>query len=257
MFIAFINREDQKSKNKSLDLVEKLEEIAPQYPQFIFLFTEDSLNESKKRYLGITWNEEPALALNHMQSIESIVFPRKRSFTSKNIKKFIDDFINGKIEPTSTSHVFDNPFLKIMPNVEHLSQETFSRECFNEGSDVLLLLYDAHGDEEENTMASKFYEKAASRFKELNLSSLKIVAYDIYEHFIPEEIDYTQDLPQLILFPAYHKSPPYRYFRDIRTERLMKKVQESVDIHFELPENYHLSQEELERFQIGLPLEDL
>lgn len=257
MFLAFINRNHSQYGEKSLDLYHKLTRIAPSYPQFIFMFTEDTQNDYKKRYLGITWKEEPAMALNHMQSIDTIVFPRKRPFTRKNIRQFIDDFIDGKIEPTSTSHLFENQYLEIMPTVSHLNRYNFHEECFTEGSDTLLLLYDAFGDEEENTMAAKFYEKAAKRFSEINIPSLKIVAYDIYEHSIPEEIDYTQDLPQLILFPAFHKSPPYRYFQDIRTERLMKKVQESSDISFNLPPNYHLSHEEVLRFESGLPLEDL
>ncbi|CAI2386410.1 unnamed protein product [Moneuplotes crassus] len=258
MFLVFINREHERYKEQSLELYERLTYIAPNYPQFIFMFTEDTENYSKKRYLGITWKEEPAMALNHMQSVDTIVFPRRRPFTTKNIKQFIDDFVNGELDSTGTTLYFENQYLELMPNVIHLNRENFSTECFSKEYDTLLLLYDAYEDEQENTMACKFYEKAAKRFKALSIDSLKIFAYDIYEHSIPEEIGYTQDLPQLILFPA----SPYgnsgaRYIQDIRTERLMKKVQESVHIPFELPPNYHLSNEEIARFEIGLPLEDL
>jgi len=257
MFLAFINREDQRYKEKSLDLYNKLTEIAPQFPQFVFMFTEDTQNESKKRYLGITWKEEPAMALNSAEISDPIVFPRRRPFTKKYIKQFINDFLDGKIESTRISHSFNNEYIEIMPNVKHLSAKTFTNECLKQGTDVLLLFYDAHADEEENTIVSKFLEKAAKRFKDLSIESLKIVAYDIYEHSIPDEIEYTQDLPQLIIFPAYHKDPPYKYVQDIRTKRLMKKVQANVDIKFDLPENFHLNEEELKRFEEGLPFEDL
>lgn len=144
-----------------------------------------------------------------------------------------------------------------MPSVTHLETSTYKQNCLKEGYDTLLLLYDAFGNEEENHMAAKFYEKVAKRFKELNIPTFKIAAYDIYVNSMPLDMEYTQDLPQLIFFPAYHKSPPYRYFQDIRTEKLMRSVQESADIKFELPEYAHLSDEELVRFQSGIPLEDL
>lgn len=257
MYLAFINRKHPKYAEKSLDLYEKLTEIAPKYPQFIFMFTEDTENVAKKRYLGINWKEEPAMAMNYMKSSGSIVFPRSKAFTKKNIEQFIDDYISGEVEVTTTSHYMENQYIALMPNVQHISSRDFEKVCLTKGYDVLLLMYDAYGDEEENTMAAKFYEKTASRFKDISIITLKVVAYDIYEHSIPLELEYTQDLPQLIFFPAYHKSPPYRYFQDIRAEKLMRKVQESSDIKFNLPENYHLNEEEVKRFAIGLPLEDL
>ena len=122
-----------------------------------------------------------------------------------------------------------------MPTVIHADSRNYEKLWMKEGKDVLMLLYDAFGDEEENDMASRFFEKAANRFNELGIASLILVAYDIHENSMPPNIEFTEDLPQLIFFPAFHKAPPYRYFQDIRTEKLMKNVQDSADIKFELP----------------------
>ena len=192
-----------------------------------------------------------------MKGRGSIVFPRRKPFTSKNLKEFINSYIRGDFEISTTAYDFDNKYIFLMPSVQHLDIHNFDRACLKEGKDTLLLLYDSLGDEEENNMAARFYEKTAARFKDLDIKSLRVVAYDIYQHSIPQALEFTQDLPQLIFFPAFHKSPPYRYFQDIRAEKLMKNVQESADIKFELPENYHLNEDELKRFQAGIPLEDL
>ena len=77
MFLIFLNRNHPKYSNQSIELYDILLKIAPQYPIFLFMYTEESQNENKKRYLGITWKEEPSMALNYMRGKGSIVFPRK------------------------------------------------------------------------------------------------------------------------------------------------------------------------------------
>ena len=106
-------------------------------------------------------------------------------------------------------------------------------------------------------MAVKFFEKAAKRFKDANITSVVLGAYDIYANSKMAEMEYTEDLPQLVFLPAFHKKPPFRYFQDIRTKNLMESVQKAADIPFELPPNFFLSEEETKRFKNGYPLEDL
>lgn len=102
MFLAFLDRTHPKYGAESIVLYSHLTQIAPEYPQFIFMFSESSQNEAKKRYLGITWKEEPALALNYIRSKGSIVFPRKRKFTLENIREFLNAYIRGELEQVST-----------------------------------------------------------------------------------------------------------------------------------------------------------
>jgi hypothetical protein len=257
MFLAFLNRNHPQYGEKSIDLYEKLKNIAPLYPQFLFMFTEEINNQSKKRYLGIYWKEEPSLAVNYMKGSGAIVFPRKKPFTEENIRSFIDSYIEGKIETTTTAYDFDNPYMYLMPSVKHLDIANFEKVCLRDSYDTVLLLYDSYESDKQNDIAAKLFEKAANRFKELEIASVVMAAYDIYEHSLPNELEFTQDLPQMIFFPAYHKSPPFRYFQDIRTERLMKHIQESADIKFDLPENFHLNEDEVKRFKSGVPIEDL
>lgn len=120
-----------------------------------------------------------------------------------------------------------------------------------------MLMYDSSDEEGDNDLGAKFFEKVANRFSDANITTVVLAEYDTYAHSIPMDMEYTSNLPQLIFYPAFHKDPPYRYFQDIRTEQLMRSVQKSADIQFDLPENFHLSKQEKKRFDLGLPLEDL
>ena len=77
MFLAFMNREHPEYGKASIELYNTLTKIAPLYPQFIFMFTEETNNESKKRYLGITWKEEVSCTIyfsrNHVFKIKPLV----------------------------------------------------------------------------------------------------------------------------------------------------------------------------------------
>ena len=99
MFITFLDREHSKYGKKSIELYDILSnKIAPAYPQYIFMYTEDTKSDTKRRYLGITWNELPSMALNYMQGTGSVVYPHKRPFSVKNINAFLKAYENGELE---------------------------------------------------------------------------------------------------------------------------------------------------------------
>ena len=97
----------------------------------------------------------------------------------------------------------ENKYINQMPSIKHADSKNYEKLWMKEGTDTLMLLYDAFGDEEENDMASRFFEKASKRFIDLNIITLNLVAYDIHENSMPPNIEYTEDLPQIIFFPAY------------------------------------------------------
>ena len=119
MFLVFLNRNHSKYGSESIELYNILLKITPQYPQFLFMFTEERHNENKKRYLGITWREEPSMALNYMRGRGSIVFPRRKKFTYESVKTFIDSYIKGELEDSSTGKKFNLIFmLKFYINIQ-------------------------------------------------------------------------------------------------------------------------------------------
>ena len=84
MFTAYLNRTHPKYGKDSKELVEKLKEIAKDYPQYQFTYTEDNMWKKKKEEVGIDWDEEPALAFNGFKTkSDHMVFPRKQLFTKK------------------------------------------------------------------------------------------------------------------------------------------------------------------------------
>ena len=90
----------------------------------------------------------------------------------------------------------------------------------------------------------------ASRFKELEVDQVEVGAFDVFTSGFPEGIEFTRDVPQLMIFPAYSKRPPFkRYVGDANGHEIMQFVQKHADIKFALPEYPFFTPEELERYQ--------
>ena len=79
---------------------------------------------------------------------------------------------------------------------------------------------------------------------------MEVGGFDVFTSGFPEGIEFTRDIPQLMIFPAYSKRPPYkRYVGDANGHEIMQFVQKHADIKFALPEYPFFTPEELERHQ--------
>ena len=174
MFTAFINRKSSKHGKESKELLKKLEDLAKDYPNYQFTYTEDNTFREKKEDLGITWNEEPSLAYhNIIKQDRKMVFPRKQPFTKKNLRAFFDACWNGKID----TEEFDLPdkirnFDKNMRNATKLTEKNLD-EFMNEKNDRMVLIFDSSKDFDRGKKITTFFGKAATRFNELNLSGIR------------------------------------------------------------------------------------
>ena len=109
MLVAFINRENPKSRDKSIWLFNTLKRLAPTYSNWIFCYTENQYYKFKKREMGITWDEEPAIAVHNVYASFVPLYPRKALLTENNIKAFLKAIGEGKFEES----LFELPDTKV------------------------------------------------------------------------------------------------------------------------------------------------
>lgn len=88
-----------------------------------------------------------------------------------------------------------NWYLPMLDVAVEMTNEKFRREVMNEGSDYLILLYDSSSSDSYTSTSIKQVEKVASRFKDLNIKSVKIGAFDMRAEAPPVELKLYGKLP--------------------------------------------------------------
>ena len=232
-FIAFLADSNKGYDAKSDELYSILSKLAPNYPQFQFTYSKSDFYKSKKEGLGITWKEDPALTFAYGPSPgQAVALPQDKEINEPNVIEFIESCLNGSVIPKPTEK----------PN---LPKRTFDEVCLTQGTDVLLLIYDSSMDMKKTNEIGPTFTKAARRFVEIGIKSVKLTQMDSKDFALPEGIGPRESLPQVVFFPAYHKEQPYATFSEVSTEAIMRRVQSEADIKFDLPENFHLTREDL------------
>ena len=65
---------------------------------------------------------------------------------------------------------------------------------------------------------------------------IKVISYDVNVNAFPEGIEFSNDLPAIYYFPAYHKKTPYRkYIGEGIAGPILNYIQENADINFKYP----------------------
>jgi hypothetical protein len=144
MFVVFMDRKNPEYSKASIDMYRYLQEVSKIYKQFAFTYSEEERYRSKKKEMGITWDEEPSISLNSGTSEEFIVFPRSKPITLRNLRKFIEGCRDGTIN----SKKFKYPdslknFVHHLKKVTKIKKTNFDKVVLEEGKDVALLLFDS------------------------------------------------------------------------------------------------------------------
>jgi hypothetical protein len=235
-FVAFLEDDMKGDVAESKSLMRILERLAPMYPKFEFTYTKNSFYKQKKSSLGISWDEEPSLTFNFGPNPDqSIPFPKDREMTEASIKEYMNKILDGSLAPESA---------KNLPKKPAKPKRTFEEACLTEGLDALMFVYDSSMKASDINKMSKPFTKAARRFEELGIKSVKLTAFDAKGIELPDGVGLREHLPKIFFFPAYHKQQPYTQFYDISTEAIMKQVEAQADIKFTLPENAHMTKED-------------
>ncbi|CAI2361603.1 unnamed protein product [Moneuplotes crassus] len=261
MFMAFVNRNHKEYGKESVQLLKILEEIAPKYPQYIFTFTEEDRYRDTKKELEITWDEEPSLSLNHVLTEGSTVFPRGKPFTKRNVIYYINSIIDGRIN----SKHFKLPdskkeYVKYLKNVKKIKKNKFAEVAMDQDKDVAILFIDSENIDDSVERVIKAYGKAAKRFNELKIKSVKLAVFDTAKQATPDGFDLETDKSsscRLFILPSAHKHEPYQEIEDLSTQEIMTEIQKYADKSFDLPEFPHLDEIEMYQLESGSYHEDL
>lgn len=172
MFTAFIDRSDPAIEEESNNVYKRLNEIAKNFPQYQFTYTEDPNMKEKKEECGITWEEEPSLALNNFfKSDTTYVFPRRQLMSKKNLKAFFDACNKGTLHDDD----FRLPdrvrnFDSKMKHSLKLTEENYKPYIEDLHRDRMVLIFDSSSkDFDRSKKLAVFFGKAAKRFHELGL----------------------------------------------------------------------------------------
>lgn len=106
----------------------------------------------RKRILGVTWDELPAMAFNFLNDASrALPYPRGREISKKSMFDFFDDLFTGRKAGSQQEYSPPEDFSKVKNDTEiekHLLNNTiianrhnFAELVYQEGYDVLVFLY--------------------------------------------------------------------------------------------------------------------
>ena len=75
-----------------------MKEVAPKYSHILgFFYVNNTSFNHKKRILGVTWDELPAMAFNMLGDNSKIMpYPRGREISKNSMFNFFDDLFTGR-----------------------------------------------------------------------------------------------------------------------------------------------------------------
>ncbi|KAF1934983.1 protein disulfide-isomerase [Clathrospora elynae] len=164
-----------------------------------------------------TW---PAFAIQKMEKNEKFPYDQDAKITNKDIGKFVDDFLAGKVEPSVKSEPIpesnDGPVATIVAH-------NYKDIVINNDKDVLVEYY-APWCGHCKALAPK-YEELGQLYASDKLSKLVTIAkVDATANDVPDEV---QGFPTIKLFPAGKKDSPIDYSGSRTVEDLVKFIEEN------------------------------
>ena len=133
----------------------------------------------------------------------------------------------------------------MMPELKMLTRHTFYDHVFEEGDDCFVFVYTSSVEDQTQQMVAGKVNELAMKFGHMSISSVKFYGYDVNVENQPPRIE-SQEVPQILFFPAFHKGPPYRKFLgQPKPSEMAAWIQKLADKKFEITQD--LAQ--IEQFQ--------
>ena len=183
MFLAFIDFVDPRWSSASHSAVQVLREVAPKYSHVLgFFYVNNTAFWQRKRVLGVTWDELPAMAFNFQGDASRVMpYPRGREISKEAIFDFMDDLLTGRggangkanyekytvakdFSKTRNDTEIETVYLK---QTQLADRSTFASLVYSEGYDVLLLLYTTEVVHEGQRAVAVQYNLVADAFQRL------------------------------------------------------------------------------------------
>lgn len=189
MLLAFTDTESEfeRYKQKSLELLETLRGIAPRYHGVIITYIDGEKYSDRKRQLGISWDELPAVGFNSNDG-RAIAFPRTKEMTAKNLIKFIQKSMTGELKNTAPKgQPVNSDLLDLLPNAERLDTESFVENVLEEGIDAFILIYQS--DNAKSFEYAQAFNTACERLKDYSDGKMFMGHHDVASEGFPPGID--------------------------------------------------------------------
>eukprot|EP00345_Euplotes_harpa_P012798 CAMPEP_0168350554 /NCGR_PEP_ID=MMETSP0213-20121227/21205_1 /TAXON_ID=151035 /ORGANISM="Euplotes harpa, Strain FSP1.4" /LENGTH=329 /DNA_ID=CAMNT_0008360957 /DNA_START=91 /DNA_END=1080 /DNA_ORIENTATION=- len=106
IFAAFVDK-NYKIKGASFALIKKLNELALEFPQYLFGYFKEHVFDERKSLIGINWNTLPAFGLYNPPEDKYVVFPKDVPMTKQNLKRFLEHGITSAMKNITLS--YNNP----------------------------------------------------------------------------------------------------------------------------------------------------
>ena len=249
-----------------------------------FAYVDGVAQEDRMKSLGLFGGVRrlPAVAVNAKEDGVIAPFPESLPLDRAHLRDFLGAFLGRRLRSKEDADafalqrkddVFDPKWLptrkprkkaprEVMGRLEHfgvdsvrarqigrvddvkvLTPENFDEEALAE-KDVCILFH-AEGCEKCAAL-TVYYKKMAERFKALHIPSLVIARFDVTRATPPLDGLIAGPLPVIVLLPARDKRPPFRFYSGLgKVQPMMKWLQASSDIRFDLPELCHLDPSEI------------
>jgi len=216
--LAYIFADDEASKSK---IVEALKPVATKHKGVVNIATIDAkLYGSHAGNLNLPSDKFPSFAIQDIKANTKYPFDIESEITEKSIGDFVQQFVDGKVQPSVKSEPIPE---KQEGPVAVVVAKNYKELVIDNDKDVLLEFY-APWCGHCKTLAPKYIELAEMYTSNPTYDKLVTIAkVDATANDVPDQI---QGFPTIKLFPAGNKSAAVDYSGDRSIEDLAKFVKE-------------------------------
>lgn len=199
-FYVFVDFENPKQAKACAKAVEVIKQVAPKFSHVIGFFQVNNTQfQNRKRILGVTWDELPAMAFNMIDS-RVIAYPRGKPIEKDIVFDWFDDVIKGKVEAKTKGfqrEIADpdiGPYL--LNNTMIATRENYTDLITQEGFDTLVFIYTTEAISNPQRNIALQYNLVADAFQKLGMThTIRTLSYDVNVNAFPDGIEFTNDLP--------------------------------------------------------------
>lgn len=210
--LAYVFVETEEEKEAIVPFVSKL---AGEYKGKINFATIDAKafgGHAENLNLKQTW---PAFAIQDTVKQTKFPFPQDQEITEKSLKKFLADYVSGKIKPSVKSEPIPESQTSAVTTVV---RHTYDEIVLDNDKDVLIEFYAPWCGHCKNL--EPHYLELASMYEKAN-SKVTIAKIDATANDVPDEI---KGFPTIKMYAAGKKDSPVEYQGDRSIESLMEFI---------------------------------
>jgi len=188
-------------------------------------------------HLGFEQDKLPGIV-----ATDRLRYHMKDELTADNLRKFIEDYLGAKLEPTLKSQEVPSTEAFETSTVKTVVSKNWKEVVFDEKRDILVKYY-ADWCGHCKALAPVYVKVAALLAGQKD--QLYLAEFNMPENELKEDVD-VQGFPTLLFYPAGAKDKPIRYDGDRSAGSILKFIQEHKSFDWEMPE---LAQAEIKKYE--------